>query len=628
MAKKTSQDDIVEMVVNAWKSSWDYRESSYHKKWQDWYKLYNSDRVLVGYNGISDTFVPMSYGIIESLVSATSGEKPLVEYVPTRFDQNEETTVLNDMYSFFWDLDNWTNKEIQHSRNYFLYGTSVKHYYWDIDHPVMNVIPLRDFFCSPMSTIYNYQKAPFMGHRFLSSSGALKDEKIIDPQTGELAPKYKNLDRLSGTSGTGEQTDKEQKDNWMGSTLTGQERKQQVEVICYETLDKVYYIGNRQEVIYETDNYFKARQQSLAHPNPTGMFSYVVDANDPDESLLYGRSSLQPVMKPQELLNDITNQNLDAVSWALDPVMELDPMYASYIDKMKNVTGAIYPFKPGSYAAVNKPQIPQGAFSERVNIKNEIREATAIDQIIRGVATTGDTTATEVKAQMNNAGRRFDLVVSQLENGGYYQQAKIIFQMIQMYVTAPMMFRVVGEKGIDWQQFDPEMFKGDYEPRIKLKATLEREKTVKMRDLKEFYSSMLGNPFIKQDQLTKLIVRKAFNLEPDEAETLINNDQQGPPAPAKGQSPEDIALAAVGKAYGKGAPPDIEAQLEHIAGLQPSDQHPHTAETNMMQAGADQATALGTAAPDGLLAGVGAPPQNPQAVGVPAGAPSGGPSGP
>lgn len=610
MAKKTN--DVVEMVVNGFSSSWKYRESSYHRSWQDWYKLYNSERVLVGYNGISDTFVPMAYGIIESLVSATSGEKPLVEYVPTRWDQNEETGVLNSLYSYYWDVDNWTNKEIQHARNYFLLGTSVKHYYWDIDHPCMNVIPLRDFFCDPTATIYNYQKARFMGHRFLSSLEDLKAEKVVDPASGELIDKYKNLEKLSGTSGSGEQTDKEQKDQWMGSTLSGPERKAQIEVIVYETLENVYYVANRQEVIYESENHFKVRQQFLGAANPTGMYSYVIDANDADESQLYGRSSLQPVLKPQELLNDVTNQSIDAVSWVLDPVMELDPMYASYMDKLKNVTGAILPFKPGSYSAVNKPQIPQGAFSERVNIKNEIREATAIDQIIRGVSSTGDTTATEIKAQVANAGRRFDMVVSQLENGGYYQQAKIVFQMVQMYVTQATMFRVVGEKGIDWQKFDPNMFRGDYEPRVKLKATLEREKQMKMRDLKEFYTAMLGNPFVKQDQLTKLIISKGFNLEPDEVESLINN--QAEPAPEdRGKSPEEIALSAVGKAYGKGAAPDIEAQLEHMAGLQPSDAHPHTAETSMLEAGAAQATALGTALPEGVVApGVGVAPSAPQ----------------
>lgn len=430
-----------------------------------------------------------------------------------------------------------------------------------------------------------------------------------------MVPKYKNLGKLTGAAGEGEQTDKEQKDNWMGSTLSGEERKQQVEVLCHWTLDKVYYIGNRSQVIYESDNYFKQRQQFLDNPNPTGMYPYIVDANDPDESQLYGRSSLQPVLKPQELLNDITNQNTDAVSFVLDPTMELDPMYATYIDKIKNVTGAVYPFKPGSYKAVEKPVVPSNAFNERVNIKNEIREATAIDQIIRGVTSTGDTTATEIKAQVASAGRRFDMVISQLENGGYYTQAKLVFQMIQLYVTQPTMLRVIGQKGINWQAFDPELFKGDYEPRVKLKATLEGEKKKKIRDIKEMYAALIGSPFVNQAHLTKFVIEEGFDLESDEAQTLVKTDEEmshQQPGKTDGDPKELINY--------KDAPPDIQAQMEEAAGYEPSAIHGDTMDSASMTAAAEQATALGTVAPEGMVPpGVGLPPQAPQPVGAPDG---------
>jgi len=600
--------DTAQMVVDAFKSSWNYRENSYHSQWQNWYKLYNSERVLVGYNGITDTFVPMSYGIIESLVSATSGEKPYVEYIPTKFEQEQATEVLNSLYAYYWDLDNWTNKEIQHTRNFFLYGASVKYLYWNIDHPCVELIPLRDFYCDPTATIYSYQSARFMGHRFLTTLEALKEEKMVDPESGELVDKYKNLNDISGTSGTSDMTDKEQKDQWMGSTLTGDERQQQVEVLCHWTLDKVYYVANRKTVIYEEDNYFKQRQQFLGFPNPTGMYPYIVDANDPDESQLYGRSSLQPVLKPQELLNDITNQNTDAVSFVLDPTMELDPMYSSYIDKIKNVTGAVYPFKPGSYKAVDKPLVPSNAFNERVNIKNEIREATAIDQIIRGVTSTGDTTATEIKAQVASAGRRFDMVISQLENGGYYTQAKLVFQMVQLYVTLPVMFRVVGQNGIDWQTFDPAIFKGDYEPRVKLKATLEGEKRKKIRDVKEMYSALLGSPFVNQAQLAKYVLQKGFDLSREEVQPLAVSEQA-----AAGGSKDNDGDPKELINY-KDAPSDIQAQMEEAAGYTPSVTHQDAMDTTDLQNAAEQAKALGTIAPEGM-----APPGlgvEPQAVGV------------
>lgn len=557
--------DPVSTVVNWWDKHWNYASSSYHHTWQNMQSLYDSKRVYVGYNGISDTFVPMSFSTVETMVSAVSGEKPLVEYFPTKPEQATNTDVLNALYSYYWDLDNWTNKKVQSSRIYFKLGSYVEYYYWNIDHPCMRVIPLRDFFCDPNATILNYQEAAYMGHRFLASRSELEKEMIVDPEKKDLVKKYYNLNKLTKFS-PGDQTDKQYKDTQMGSMV--QEDDDQIEVICAWTKDETWYIGNRQEVIYHAPNTFKQRQQFLGYRNPTGMYPYVLDSFLADESLLYGKSVLESIAKPQELLNDLTNQNIDAASWALDPAMELDPQYSSYIEKIKNVTGAIYPFKPGSYSPVQKPIVPANIFNERANIKNEIRETTAIDEIIKGISTPSRTTATEVKAQVASAGRRFDMILSQLESGGYYQGAKLVFQMVKLYVTAPVMFRVVGKEGVNWQQFDPKQFDGDYEPRVKLQATINSEKQKKMRDLKEMYSAFIGNPLVDQSGMTRLVLQKAFDLDPDEVNKLmVPADKVSPPKPEK--SPEEIALEGIVKDYSK-AMPDVRAQIEEMAGLEPS----------------------------------------------------------
>lgn len=591
MASK--DDDKVALAVKGFTSSWNYCSSSWHPTWQEMTDLYNSKRTKVGYHGISDTFVPMSFSTVETMVSATAGDKPQVQYIATSPEQQTNTDVLNGLFSYYWDLDNWTNKKVMSTRQLFKVGTTVEYYYWDIDHPAMILIPIRDFFIDPTANILNYQDAGYMGYRFLASKDELKKELIVDADEesktyGQLVPKYKNLDKLNTNYEVGDRTDKQEKDTHMGSTLDKTAQEGQIEVICYWTKEEVIYVGNREQVIYYSKNYFKERQQFLGWENPEGMYPFVIDSNFPDESLLYGKSVLDPIAKPQELLNDITNQNIDAVSFSLDPVMELDPMYASYIDKIKNVTGAVYPFKPGSYSAVNKPQIPSNAFNERTNIKNEIRETTAVDEIMKGVQTPSRTTATEIKAQFASAGRRFDLIVSQLENGGYYQMAKLVFQMVRMYVTAPTMYRIIGKDGVDWKLFNPEEFKGDYEPRIKLKATLEQEKANKMRNLKEMYSALLGNPLVNQAGMTRLIIEKAFDLEPDEVDDLVVDPQQ---LAQQGQDPNGKQDEGSPKELinYKDAPPDIQAQMEAAAGYDPSITHEGSMETMASKHMADQA---------------------------------------
>jgi hypothetical protein len=102
---KKQQADWVDKIVKDYKSSATYVETYFKTMWGDMRKLYNSERVLVGYNGISDTFVPMAYSTVESLVASTAGDKPLVEYVPTRPDQATNTEVLNNLLAI---IGTWT----------------------------------------------------------------------------------------------------------------------------------------------------------------------------------------------------------------------------------------------------------------------------------------------------------------------------------------------------------------------------------------------------------------------------------------------------------------------------------------------------------------------------------------
>lgn len=572
---KKKQSDWVDKVVTDYKSSSTYVQTYWQSMWGDMRKMYNSERVMVGYNGISDTFVPMSYSIVEALVASTAGDKPNVEYIPTRPDQETNTEVLNHLYSYFWDLDGWTLKEISHARNLFKEGSAVKFAYWDIDHPCIHNIPIDDYFCDPTATFLNYQQAGYMGHRFLARKSALESEQIVDPATGDMIPKYMNLNKLTDRNDK-DDTSKEDEDMHKGSVLDEEAQEDEVEVIAYFTLDEIVWVGNRQEVIYYDTNWIKARQQFLGYKNPTGMYPYIFDAFTPEVNQLYGRSILQPIMKPQELLNDLTNQNVDAVSWSLDPEMELDPMYSDYLDKIESATGNVYPFKPGSYVPVQKLPIPSSVFNERSNIKNEIREATGVDQMMMGALSTR-VTAAEVKFMSSQATQKFQVVVSTLENGGYYQTAKLIYQLITHYVTEPVMLRVIGKNGVDWQKFDPNQFKGDYEPRVKLKTTLENEKQLKSRDLKEMYTALVGSPFVDQLQLEKFVTSQAWGLEPDEVEVLFKT---------KDQMAQDAQNAQQDKPQGKppaelinykDAPSDIQAQMEAAAGFRPSVTH----ETNM-----------------------------------------------
>lgn len=528
---------VLKKVLIDFQSSWAYTSGSWHDRWEGNYNLYHNNRVKRGYDGITDTFVPMVYSTIETMVSALFGTKPKFQYLPPKERSDQKTDILNALLDYYWDKDQWSLKIVSTGRGMLNLGSAIDYFSWDRDHPVLIRVPLRDFFIDPMAT--DLDNARYMGRRYLTTKKILEGFEVIDldnpemdPLSGELSyqmkKKYKNLNKIQ-SGRTTEPTDKQEKDIWYGSTMTEPE-KDQVEVIEYWDMieDRVISIANRDVVIENTENYFKAKARANGVEFPKSLSPFA-DARDiVDESLFYAKGETDFIFDEQELLNDITNQNIDSITYTLNQMYTLDPAYAHLINEIENLPGAVYPIAPDALQPIVQRPIPPDAFRERQNIKNEIRETTASNEIVKGVgAEGGKTTATEINAQVAGAGQRISLKVTQLENGYFHRVAKIIFEMIKLYVTEPMMVRIVGVDGARWEEFDPSEFQGEYEPRVQLDITIQNRKLEMAQQAKELFAAFGASPLINQEELTKLVLRRGFELEPDEVELLLQPSALG-----------------------------------------------------------------------------------------------------
>lgn len=519
-------DPTLKRVVDDFKASWDYTSSSWHDRWTNNYKLYNNERVKRGYDGITDTFVPMVYSTCETMTAALFGMKPKFQYLPPSEIQDQNTDILNALVDYYWDNGQWSLKVINTGRSMFNLGTGVDYFFWNIDRPEMVNIPIRDFFIDPTAT--TIESARYCGRRYLSTIDELKEFEIVDPETGETKKRYKGLDKIKSSSDSQEKTDKEEKDLLYGSTLSSSAKDGQVEVIEYWTRDKTITVINREVVAEDVENWFLARAKALGFDNPKGILPFA-DARDViDPSLFYAKGETDFIADQQELLNDITNQNIDSVTYAINQMYTLDPKYADKIKEVENIPGAVYPFEAGALNPIQQRPIPPDAFNERMNIKNEIRETTASNEVVKGVGQqNSNTTATEIQAQIAGAGQRINLKVTQVENGYFYRMAKILFEMIRLYVTEPMMVRIVGKDGARWEEYNPEEFKyGEYEPRVQLDVTVENQKAQQANEAKEILAAFLNDPDIDQRELKKLVLARSFKLDPDEVNTLMSKREE------------------------------------------------------------------------------------------------------
>lgn len=536
---ESGKDSTLEQVIKDFDSSWKYANSSWHKRWRDNNYLYNNERVRRGYEGIADTFVPMCFSTVETLTSALFGSKPKYNFLPPHDKPDQNTDILNGLLDFWWDKDQWSLKNINTGRGMLKLGTAVDYYCWDRDHPVKINVPIRDFFIDP--TASSLETARYMGRRYLTTKAELESFEVVDlegtPDADGNLPmkkKYTNLDKLDDYK-TLENTDKEEKDLWYGSTLTDAP-KDQVEILEYWTEDKTITVANRTVVIEDSENYFKAKAKANGVKFPKGIMPFN-DARDyVDESLFYAKGEIDFLFDQQEDLNDLTNQNRDAITYTLNQMYTLDPDYADQIEEVENLPCAVYPFKKDALMPIQRGSIPSDAFAERQNIKNEMRETTASNEIVKGApAEGGSTTATEINAQIAGAGQRIGLKVTQLENGYFYREAMIIFEMTKLYVTEPMMVQIIGKDGARWETFDPQEFQGEYMPRVQLEISIENKRQKDAENAKELMAAFLNDPEVNQQALKKLVLQRAFNLDPDEVELLMT-----PATPPMGMMPPEM----------------------------------------------------------------------------------------
>ena len=516
MAKKNESTPL-DKVISAFSDHRTYVRSNYWQTWDDSWNVYNGKRVKKSYNGNADLTDPMIYSSIRTALANIVAGKPKFSFFPTRVDQATDTKVLNQLMDFWWDANDMSLVVIPWIKDTLIYGTGILYTYWDMNRPKAFYQPLRDFFVDPMATRPGAQTdARYMGRRFLASKDELKSYTALNPLTGEMEPLYKNLDKLNDESGTDdEQFDKDTKDMFQGSTVQ-RANKKQIEVIEYWTREEIITIGNRREII---------RQEK----NELGCFPFIVQRNDIDGSLFYGKGEVEINIDQQEYLNDVINQSLDNMTYALNNMWRIDPAFADMASEIESVPGGVYALPDGAITPFDKPAQNFQVYQERNAIKESIRETTGIDQVVKGVGQgrgNADVTATEVNQQMQSAQTGFSMKLTTLENEGFKYLAYVWLKMAQRYLTPETLVRIVGPEGTYFEGINIDEFMGDYEAKVQLDATTKKMQADDVQRYQALYQSLAQNPLIKQDELTKLIMERVFELDKDEAEKLL-----APPPP-------------------------------------------------------------------------------------------------
>ena len=525
-----------------------YVQEHYQSLWADCFKAYNLIRTKRGYAGTADEAVPEIFSIVEALKASIAGTKPKFKFLPLNEEQEQDSTILNELVDFYWSQNNMTEKMLNWVQDMIVYGNGVFMVTWEGTQPLIRHIPLSDFIVDPASTHLNRPEEPgyarYAGYRFLTSMKELEEAKKVDVETGELVSKYKNLSEV-GLGAADDETDKSRKEQLIGSTLGSDAINEQVEVIDYYTRRRHVMIANRATVILDEETpYYKpattrevesdldgesiTSTQSI--PEIQGFLPFAILRNYVDSNLFFARGDVEVVLPTWEGLNDTASQKRDNVAYALNNMWQVDPRFKHLVEQIHSAPGAVFPIPKNALNPIEKDDISPAADVEIQRLTQNMRTATAADAAVQGISQKfSRTTATEVSAQLNQASMRFTTKVQNLEDEGFAQLARIIYKMIQIFVDTDLAVRIVGKDGVTWKTYDPERFTGEYQPRVVLEATADAEMAALSQAMQVAAQFSIGNPLVNQPAFMSNMYKTLFSkhLSEDDIEEMLT--PQAPP---------------------------------------------------------------------------------------------------
>lgn len=582
MAKKptttTKKDNpVLSRFLKYFTDSWTYAQQNYHQIWERNWKLYRNIRTEKNHPGNIECFVPMVNSTVNTIVASLFNSNPTVKYIPNRADQNEETDILNDVYQDFARRDGWALKNKINGRQGVITGNYFAYYEWQPDDAGgfvhKEIIPIRDAILDPNA--HNIADAKYVGRRFFTSKKDLENTLIFNPETGKMEKRYKDLDNVQENAtdgGMDAQSDKAIKDTALGSVSPT--KGAEVEIIEIWTHEEVCVIANRLTVIEHRENPYYAlnkakyeqrklewelrRMQKLQqtagledigefneefNKKGAGLIPFAHGCDYPDVSLIYGSSDVDIIANEQELLNTLTELNIEAVLYQLYPERCIDPKFAGKLDNLDPFPGKVYPLPAGAMEWNNPPAIPTNAFAERNNIKGEIRESASVSEISKGITATDSTTATEIKAMLGQADIRIREKADNLAQGFFMQEATIVFKLLKLYADDNYMIRKVSEDGVSFESVDMSKFIGDYTPMVVLDVQAQLEKSEKQEAYTNAYQMIIADPTNNLTEAKRIMYPKMMpDLSQEEIQAIITPQQpQGLPAPQPTPEMQDMA---------------------------------------------------------------------------------------
>lgn len=539
---ESKEDNTLHEVMERFNAARAYTRKGFWETWNTCRNLYNGNRVSANYVGNAETFVPETFTIVQSIKSNVIGGKISIDYLPTREDQRGDVKVLKALMDQVWTQDKTKLKATWAVDDSLQVGNGYLWQYWNGDHPCNIYIPTEDNFFDTDAT--NYDNLKWGGYRYITTKDELEKETKInidynpdDEKSTKRVSRYKNLDKIEEykkPSGKNDKTAKQLREEMIsGSTIAGYDDDELVEIIYYVDHEKVVRIANRCAVIEEIETPFKRPKKIVQSVDDMGNpvsfelpeikpFIPVAPARDyVDGAMWYAKGEVEIVAGIQEVLNDTQAQKSDNLNYSLNRMWTLDPSYAHKVDEIQSVPGAVFTVPAGALQPINQISVGMDADNEMFRLQGMMRRATAADEVVQGASVKGDATATEINAQIMQAGTRFSSKLENYESEFFTILSNNMLKIMQIFLTREQAVRMIGESGVEWKNYNPGEFLGDYDVKVALEASAKVKKETEKQNAMQFFLLASKLPFINQELLFKTTAKVLFDKDDKEIQNLV-----------------------------------------------------------------------------------------------------------
>lgn len=149
------------------------------------------------------------------------------------------------------------------------------------------------------------------------------------------------------------------------------------------------------------------------------------------------------------------------------------------------------------------------------------------------------TTATEIKAQMGQADQRITEKAQTLANDFFFQEAKIVLKMLQLYAPEELYVRTINDANVSFTKVDMSRFVGDYTPMVTLDIQKRYEEAQQQQAYIDAYQMIIQDSTNNLLAAKQILYKKMMPALTDEEIEQIITPATSPEASTPMAVPED-----------------------------------------------------------------------------------------